>query len=128
MKKLNIIYWIVTILFAAFMAFSAIPDIMINPDAVKFINSLGYPLYFLPFIGIAKVLGSITILVPRFPRLTEWAYAGLMYDLIGAMYSIMCSMGIAAGWMMLLFIAFGALSYALYHRRRKLMAITDQPL
>ncbi len=48
---------------------------------------LGYPTYLLPFIGIAKILAAITVLVPGLPRLKEWAYAGLVFDLIGAFYS-----------------------------------------
>ena len=76
MKRIKIIYWTVTILFAAFMIFTAIPDILMAPDAVTFMNQLGYPNYFIPFIGIAKVLGCIAILVPGFPRIKEWAYAG----------------------------------------------------
>jgi uncharacterized membrane protein YphA (DoxX/SURF4 family) len=48
---------------------------------------LGYPAYLLPLIGTAKVLGVIAVLIPRWPRLTEWAYAGLIFDLLGALYS-----------------------------------------
>lgn len=77
MKKRNIAYWVVTALFSAFMIFSAVPDIMMVPDAMKFIGHLGYPDYFIPFIGVAKLLGSIAILIPGFPRIKEWAYAGL---------------------------------------------------
>ncbi len=45
---------------------------------------LGYPLYFFHILGFWKVLGAIAILVPRFPRLKEWAYAGIFFDLTGA--------------------------------------------
>ena len=65
-KNLNLWYWIVTGLFAAFMAFTAIPDIMMSPDAVNMITGLGYPDYFIPFIGVAKLLGAIAILIPNF--------------------------------------------------------------
>src|SRR5215218_3591544 len=89
MKKTNILYWIFTSLFGAMMLFSAIPDVFSDPIAVKGMHEgLGYPLYFIPFIGVAKVLGAIAILTQRFPRLKEWAYAGLFFDLIGATYSI----------------------------------------
>ena len=94
MKTSNIVYWISTILFAVFMAFTAVPDILLVPDAVKFITDLGYPLYFIPFIGVAKILGSISILIPQFKRIKEWAYAGLFFDLIGATYSNTQVMGI----------------------------------
>src|SRR6266576_547684 len=87
MKKTKIFFWIITILFSAFMLSSAIPDILNLPEAITFMNHLGYPNYFVPFIGIAKLLGIIAILIPGFPRIKEWAYAGLAYDLIGAIYS-----------------------------------------
>lgn len=121
MKKINIAYWIVTILFAGFMLFSAIPDAMLNDDAIKFMNGvLHYPDYFTRFIGIAKILGVIGILVPGFPRLKEWAYAGLAFDLIGAVYSITVVAGIGGGtFFMLLVIAFCFASYILYHKKQK---------
>ena len=45
---------------------------------------LGYPMYFFAILGFWKVLGAIAVLVPRFPRLKEWAYAGIFFDLTGA--------------------------------------------
>jgi uncharacterized membrane protein YphA (DoxX/SURF4 family) len=53
-----------------------------NPHGV--VAELGYPLYFFAILGIWKVLGAIAILVPRYPRLKEWAYAGIFFDLTGA--------------------------------------------
>ena len=94
MKKTKTIYWIITGIFSSFMLFSAIPDILSVPDAVKFMNHLGYPNYFIPFIGIAKLLGIIVILIPGYPKLKEWAYAGLFFDLLGATYSLIRSDGV----------------------------------
>ena len=54
----------------------------INPHSV--VPVLGYPMYFFAILGVWKVLGAIAILVPRFPRLKEWAYAGIFFDLTGA--------------------------------------------
>src|SRR5687768_8501803 len=93
MKKIKTAYWIVTGLFSAFMIFSAIPDALESPEAMKFVTGLGYPDYFVRFIGIAKILGVIGILVPGFPRVTEWAYAGLFFDLFGATYSAIAKAG-----------------------------------
>jgi len=87
MKNIKIWYWISTLLFAAFMIFSAIPDIAMEQETKNFIVHLGYPEYFIPFIGVAKLMGSLTILIPSFKKLKEWAYAGLFFDLIGAAYS-----------------------------------------
>ena len=123
MKKTKIIYWIVTILFAAFMLFSSIPDIMSTTDAIAFMKvQLGYHAYIIPFIGVAKALGVIAILIPGYPRIKEWAYAGLVYDLVGAMYSVkMAAPGF--GWtFMFLPLCFAAASYILYRK------ITPGPL
>ena len=49
---------------------------------------LGYPLYFFAILGFWKVLGAIAILVPLYPRLKEWAYAGIFFDLTGAVASM----------------------------------------
>lgn len=118
MKKINILYWSVTGLFAAFMLFSAWPDATNSPDAVTFIKGIGYPEYFVQFIGIAKILGVIAILVPGYPRIKEWAYAGLFYDLAGALYSIIAVYGVAPSLVfMILPIAFLFWSYFLYHKK-----------
>ena len=123
MKTTNIIYWILTGLFAFVMLGSAIPDILVMPMAVQGFREMGMPAYLLPFLGVAKLLGVIAILMPRFPRLREWAYAGLIFDLIGATYSVACSVREPVKWMpMLLFIALGFASYAWSHKRRKAIA------
>jgi len=117
MKKTKLFYWIFTILFAALMLFSAIPDILVVSDAVTFMNQLGYPNYFIPFIGYAKLLGVIAILIPGFPIIKEWAYAGLMYDLIGATYSVIAISGFSADMApMFIFIGMGVASYVLYRK------------
>jgi hypothetical protein len=87
MKRTKFLYWIVTGLMAAFMLMSSIPDVLQIPMAVAVFAHLGYPTYLLPFIGIAKILGIVAVLVPGFQRLKEWAYAGLVFDLTGALYS-----------------------------------------
>jgi uncharacterized membrane protein YphA (DoxX/SURF4 family) len=120
-KTIKILYWIINGLFGGFMIFSAIPDIMEVPEAVQFMTMLGYPTYFTPFIGVAKVLGVIAILIPGFPRLKEWAYAGLMFDLIGATYSVI-AIGTAVQdfWMMFLFLGFGGAAYFTYRKKQAL--------
>ncbi len=102
MKKNKIIYWSTTGLFAAFMTFSAIPDMLKVPEAIQFITHLGYPEYFIPFIGLAKLLGSIAILIPSFKKIKEWAYAGLVFDLIAAVYSIIMTDGYDPGMLMMI--------------------------
>jgi hypothetical protein len=87
MKNVKGPYWIVTGLMAAFMLMASIPDILKLPQAVEIFTHLGYPTYLLPFLGTAKTLAVVAVLVPRFRQLKEWAYAGLVFDLIGALYS-----------------------------------------
>lgn len=121
MKKTNILYWIFTGLFGFLMFFSAIPDILSSPVAIEGMHKgLGYPLYFVPFIGVAKALGVIAILVPGYPRLKEWAYAGLFFDLIGATFSIIAVGNIQGVGFMVLPLALAVTSYFFYTRRRKL--------
>ncbi len=119
MKKVNTLYWIFTSLFGGFMMFTAIPDIMVVPDAIEFVsNKLGYPQYIIVFLGVAKALGVIAILIPGYPRIKEWAYAGLCFDLIGATYSNICVDGLQPGIaFMLLPFSIGTLSYVYCHKR-----------
>lgn len=120
MKKNSIIYWISTSLFAGLMFFSAVPNIMVNQDSVTFITHLGYPEYFIPFIGVGKALGAIALLIPGLVRLKEWAYAGLIFDLSAATYSLIMVDGFNAGMLlMFVFIGLGFLSYFYHHKRLK---------
>jgi len=118
MKKTNVIYWISTVIFALLMLFSAIPDMLNLPDAKEFMTKLGYPAYFTPFIGVAKVLGVIAIVIPGFPKIKEWAYAGLAFDLIGALYSNIAVGPVSLQMLfMLVWIIPGIISYIYFHKR-----------
>ena len=120
-KRTNILYWIATGIFAFFMMGSAIPDIISHPLAVEGMHKgLGYPEYFIPFIGVAKALGVIAILIPGFSRIKEWAYAGLMFDLTGAIYSMAAAGIAAADWVpTFLPLTIGVLSYVLFRKRQQ---------
>ncbi len=118
MKKTKILYRVFTALFAFMMLGSAIPDIMSSDVAIEGMHKgLGYPLYFIPFIGVAKLLGVIAIITPGFRKLKEWAYAGFAFDLIGATFSIISSGQQDAGVLfMVLPLALGLLSYLYYQK------------
>lgn len=119
MKATNILYWIFTGLFAIAMLFSSYASILQTKEAVDMIHGgMGFPAYIIPFTGWMKVLGVIGILIPGFPRIKEWAYAGLFFDLLAATYSII-AMGtpFAQWWGMLIFIGLGVLSYYFYRKR-----------
>ena len=84
-KAKSIVYWTTTILVAFPIGSGGVAQIAqyrANPHGV--VPELGYPMYFFAILGVWKVLGAIAILVPRFPRLKEWAYAGIFFDLTGA--------------------------------------------
>jgi uncharacterized membrane protein YphA (DoxX/SURF4 family) len=124
MKTTKVLYWVFTLLFIAMMVFSAIPNVIINEQSVELIHKqMGYPIYFIPFVGWAKIIGCIVLLIPGFPRIKEWAYAGLFFDLIGATYSTI-SLGTPAmyWWLMLIFIGMGVASYIFYHKKLKITA------
>ena len=100
MKHTKKLYWTVTGLMAAFMFMATIPDLIKAPVAVAIFSHLGYPAYLLRFLGTAKFLGVITVLVPGVLRLKEWAYVGLVIDLIGALYSHLSVGDPASAWML----------------------------
>ena len=125
MKKTKIFYWIFTGLLAVLMLISSIPDILAVPDAVELVkNHLGYPLYFIPFVGVAKLLGAIALLIPGYWRIKEWVYAGFVYDLTGAVYSSIAVGDPAGKWMPILigFILI-ACSYIFYHKYHNQLAL-----
>ncbi len=118
MKKTNILYWSSTGLFCAFMLTSAIPNLLASEEWIAIMESLGYPAYLLPFLGVAKLLGVVALVVPGFARLKEWAYAGFFFDLLGATYSAIAVEGLQLphAFMVIPFTLL-ALSYVYWHKR-----------
>jgi len=86
-RKNKIIYWIATIWLASGMLASGLQQIFHTKGFVDIIGHLGYPLYFLYILGVWKILGAITILIPKFSLLKEWAYAGIFFAMSGAVFS-----------------------------------------
>lgn len=126
MKKINIIYWVSTILILLLMLWSAIGSFMKNPDAAKMMAQMGYQAYVFHFLAVAKILGIIAILTPGFPRLKEWAYAGFTFDLIGATYSMYATGFPVINWApMFIFLAILAVSYIYYHKRVAASGVKD---
>lgn len=88
MKKRNkIIYWIATVWLALGMVSTGIVQILQVKEEVEVVAKLGYPAYFLIILGVWKILGAIAVLIPRFPLLKEWAYAGFFFVMSGASIS-----------------------------------------
>jgi hypothetical protein len=119
MKKINTLYWIFSILFALIMVSTALPNIMMSADSIDLIHTkLGYPKYFIMMVGVAKILGVIGILIPGYPLVREWAYAGLFFDLAAATVSGIAVEGFHPMQLfMLVFFAPGVLSYIYYHKK-----------
>lgn len=86
-KTQIIAYWIVTIIIALESMAGGVADIMQAPTYIHTLLHLGYPAYFSVILGAGKVLAAVAILIPRYPRLKEWAYAGLVFQFIGAITS-----------------------------------------
>lgn len=82
-----IAYWVFTILAALFFAVPGAALLLRVPHFTEDMTRLGYPAYFLMILGAWKLLGVVAILSPRLPRLKEWAYAGMVFDLTGAVIS-----------------------------------------
>jgi uncharacterized membrane protein YphA (DoxX/SURF4 family) len=77
-------YWTTTGLLALTLLSGGAAQLMHRPDNVEGMAHLGYPTYLLTILGIWKLLGGVAVLAPRLPRLKEWAYAGVVFDLTGA--------------------------------------------
>jgi uncharacterized membrane protein YphA (DoxX/SURF4 family) len=86
-KTCRIAYWLTTTLVAAELALGGVWDLLRTPYVRSVIEHLGYPSYFLVIIGAWKVPGALALVVPRFPRLKEWAYAGAFFTYAGAIAS-----------------------------------------
>ena len=86
-KGKNIGYWLVTGLLALVLLAAGVMDLMGRPEVMQVLDRLGYPAYLAALLGVAKLLGVFAITVPGLPRLKEWAYAGIVFDLGGAVYS-----------------------------------------
>jgi len=89
-KRNKIIYWIFTIWLALGMVSTGVVQLMKAKNGAGGADSvarLGYPMYVLTIIGVWKLLGVIAVLIPRFPLLKEWAYAGFFFVMSGAVIS-----------------------------------------
>jgi hypothetical protein len=87
-KRNKIIYWVATVWLALGMTSSGIVQLLKIKEVIKSTSShLGYPVYFLTIIGVWKLLGVTALLMPKYPLLKEWAYAGFFFLMSGAVFS-----------------------------------------
>ena|SRR5271167_211860 len=87
MTSRAIAYWAATALVAAELAVGGVWDVLRIPAVRGVITHLGYPSYFLVILGVWKLAGATAVLVPRFPRVKEWAYAGAFFNCTGGIAS-----------------------------------------
>jgi len=80
-------YWIATVICALAFAVPGVANLLRLPHIAHDMYHLGYPDYFMSILGAWKMLAAVAILAPKFPRLKEWAYAGMIFDLTGAAIS-----------------------------------------
>ena len=78
------LYWVSTLLLAVAFVVPGIANITHASHIASDMVRLGYPSYFLTILGYWKILGAVAVVAPRLPRLKEWAYAGMTFDLTGA--------------------------------------------
>ena len=128
MKLKLICYWVATITATAELLVGAEWDLAHRPDVVQLVTHLGYPAYLLTILGFWKLLAAIAWLVPGFPRLKEWAYAGVFFETTGAAASHIASgnkLTDAIGPLILA--ALGMASWALRPQNRRFTATSFSP-
>lgn len=86
-KRNKIIYWVATLWLSLGMVSTGVVQVMHMKEETQFILELGYPEYLLTLLGVCKFLGVVAILVPKFPLVKEWAYAGFFFMMAGAVFS-----------------------------------------
>jgi hypothetical protein len=126
MRARNIGYWITTALVATTLVAGGLSDLGGAQPVVETMAHLGYPAYVAGILGVWKLLGAIAILAPGAGRVKEWAYAGIVFDLSGAIVSH-ASVGdsIAQYAAPIVLLALAVTSWALRPASRRLASLVD---
>jgi hypothetical protein len=98
MKKAKTLYWIFTGLFIAFMLLTSVSQLISAKGTEDIMTKLKLPMYLLPLLGISKLLAIVAITVPGLSKIKEWAYAGFIFDFIGATYAMIAVGGTIDKW------------------------------
>ncbi len=120
-KAKTIGYWVSTALIALMLLPGGVLQVTRQPQNVEGFAQLGYPVYFMVLLGVWKLLGGVALLVPRLPRVKEWAYAGAFIDFSAASVSCAATGG-SAGHVIAPIVCIGILfaSWALRPESRRL--------
>ncbi|USB32309.1 DoxX family protein [Paenibacillus sp. YPG26] len=128
MRKLKIAYWIITVCTLIGFLLSAVNELIRSPETlISTTKLLGYPAYFLTLLGVAKVIGIVVMIIPKFPRLKEWAYAGFTIDCISAFWSEIAVGNPKGSIKSVVVLFFVLLSYYLFRRIQKGMELRLVP-
>ncbi len=122
-KAKKIAYWIFTIWLALGLVSTGVVQTLHVDEEIQFILDLGYPEYLLTLLGISKILAAIAVLLPGIPRLKEWAYAGVSFTMLGALYSHVASGHAEGMFPPLLLLALTAISWYTRPASRTVAAI-----
>jgi len=91
-----IAYWAATGMIVLAMFSGGVAELAHRPETINGMKELGYPVYFIMIIGFWKLLGSVALVAPGLPRVKEWAYAGIFFNMTGAVVSHLVNH--SAGW------------------------------
>ena len=131
-KRNKIIYWIATLWLALGMLSTGAVQLLkgkTGAGGVDSITHLGYPVSFLTILGVWKILGVIAILIPGFPRVKEWAYAGFFFAMTGAVYAHIASGDLAKElFPALLLLVLTVVSWYLRPATRKIISVNSDSI
>jgi uncharacterized membrane protein YphA (DoxX/SURF4 family) len=120
-------YWLTTGLLALDFTVGGAFQIACPPQVMNAMTHFGYPAYFVTLLGVWKVLGGLALLVPGYPRLKEWAYAGIFFDVTSAVVSILAvGDGLASASLPLVFLALTVASWALRPASRAFVSVASR--
>lgn len=127
MKKRNkIIYWIATAWLSLGMLSTGIVQLLRVKPETDFIINLGYPAYFLTLLGMSKIAGVVVVLIPGFPLLKEWAYAGFFFTMSGAVFShIAAGSSVSEIWPPVLLLVLTVISWYFRPPGRKVILVNQ---
>jgi hypothetical protein len=121
-----IAYWTTTGLLVLAIFSGGIAELMHRPETIEGMKLLGYPVYFVMVIGFWKVLASVALVAPGFPRLKEWAYAGIFFNMTGAAVShLACH---SAAWHVAVMLVLTGLTVASWALRPSSRMLDGSPL
>lgn len=125
-KRNKIIYWISTVWLSLGMVSTGLVQLLKTKEEVAMMTHLGYPGYFLIILGVWKILGVIAVLIPGFPVLKEWAYAGFVFAMSGALFShFACGDGALEFFGPTLLLILTGISWRFRPADRKLVAVNQ---